>query len=310
MARLKKLTAAQVKHFETSGYVFPIAVLSSEEVASYQRCLEEFLGRVGLPLDPSMRHKPHLFLKWASDLVRHPSILDAVEDILGSHLLVWRSTFFIKQAHDPHYFPWHQDSAYWGFNSDAIVTAWIALTPSTRDNGCVRVLPGTHLQPELPHTIHFDGNNSLVRGQAVTVEVPDDRATNIELEAGDISLHHVRLLHGSLGNRSDGLRVGLAVRYIAPHVRPRGPRQSGTLVRGVDNHGYFDHEPLPRYDDDPVAVEWHARSARRYGAQLIRESLMKPTPRNLLTIARIVANPRKLRSAVGYLLGWPKSRIH
>jgi len=308
MASLNRLTLAQVKQFETDGYVSRIVALSNDEVARYQKCLKDFLGRVGLPLDPGMRHKPHLYLTWVSDLAHHPSVLGAVEDILGPNLLIWRSAFFIKQAHDPHYFPWHQDSAYWGFDSEAVITAWIALTDSAVENGCVRVVGGSHRQPELPHTVRLERNNSLVRGQSAAVEIPEESVTNIELKAGQISLHHVRLLHGSLSNRSDRARVGLVIRYIAPHVRRHGPRQSVTLVKGVDEYGHFDHEPTPRYDNDPVAMAWHTKSVRRFGVELLWETLKKPTPKGLLIAGRMIANRRMLKLTVRYISGWVNKR--
>jgi len=308
MASLKKLTRAQVEQFEIFGYVSPIVALSNDEVAHYHECLKDFLGRIGLPLDPGMGHKPHLYLKWVSDLAHHPNILGAVEDILGPNLLIWRSAFFIKQAHDPHYFPWHQDSAYWSFDSEAVITAWIALTDSGVENGCVRVVNGSHRRPDLPHTIRVERNNSLVHGQSAAVEIPEEGITNIELKAGEISLHHVHLLHGSLGNHSDNLRVGLVVRYVAPHVRRYGPRQSATLLKGVDEYGHFDHEPIPRYDNDPVAVAWHTKSVRRYGAELLWKKLMKPTPKSLLIAGRMIANRRMLKLAVRYISGWVNKR--
>jgi len=305
----KKLTPAQVKQFETDGYVSPIAALSDDEAALYEECLKDFLGRVGLPLDPGLGHNPHLYLKWVSDLAHHSNVLDAVEDILGPNLLVWRSGFFIKQAHDPRYYAWHQDSAYWGLDSEAVISAWIALTDSTVENGCVRVVAGSHRQPDLPHTIRLERNNNLSHGQSAAVEIPEERVTKLELKRGQISLHHVHLLHGSPGNHSDKLRVGLAVRYIAPHVRRYGWRQSATFVRGIDEHGYFDHEPIPRYDNDPVAVARHKKSVRRYGAEVLWEKLMKPTPKSLLIAGRMIADRRMLKLAMKYVSGWVNKRM-
>ena len=255
--------------------------------------------------DPATRHKPHLHSKWVGDLVRHPRVLDAVESILGPNLLVWRSVFFVKPAGDPRYIAWHQDSAYWGLSSDDEVTAWIALTESTVQNGCLRVVPGSHLRPAVPHELEFAENNLLVRGQRALVDVAEGEQRRLELLPGEMSLHHVRMLHGSAGNASDGPRVGLAVRYIATHVRQRGWRNSATLVRGKDEFGNFDLEPEPLGDDDPAALAWHRRSRRRYAVELLSETFLRPFPKNAGMLVRWLAHPARLFRATRSLVRPP-----
>lgn len=290
-----RLPADHVERFRSDGYFAPIPILSASDVSRTRACLDELMRRTGDLADPSARHKPHLRSKWVADLVRHPAILDAVEDVLGPNLFVWRSIFFAKPAGDPRFVAWHQDSAYWGLEPADVVTAWIALTDSSRDNGCLRVVPGSHLRPELPHGIRTSADNMLLRGQSAAVEVSDDDAHDIELAPGEMSLHHVRMLHGSRPNTSERPRVGLAIRYIATHVRQRGPRQGASLVRGDDAFGYFDHEPAPAHDDDPVALQWHRLSRRRYVGELLWETLRRPSPANLISVGRLIADPDKLR---------------
>lgn len=296
---LKKLSPAQARQFEESGCVFPITALAADEVARYGECLRVLLAREGAALHPSARHSPHLYLKWASDLVHHPQVLDAVEDVLGPDLLVWRSIFFIKPPHDPSYIAWHQDSAYWGLDPDAVVTAWIALTDSTVENGCLRIVAGSHRARDLPHRIQFGGGNILVRGQAL--EVPEERATNVELQAGQFSIHHERLIHGSLSNRSSGPRVGLAVRYLATRARSRGPRQRAVLVRGSDGYGHFDPDTPPARDYESAALRRHRRAIRRYALELCWDALLRPTPKNLLTAGRIFINRKMLKGIARHL---------
>src|SRR5262249_10351763 len=155
--------------------------------------LESFEARQKAPLQGALRHKTHVLFAWLNDLIRLPSILDAVEDILGPDLLCWSSSFFIKEAHDPAYVSWHQDSTYWGLSAPDVMTAWVAFTPSNRANGCMRVVPGTHLRDQVPHRDTFAEKNILTRGQEIAVHVDEDRAVDIILEPGEISLHHVRL---------------------------------------------------------------------------------------------------------------------
>jgi len=119
----------------------------------------------------------------------------------------------------------------------------------------------------------------------------------------------VRMLHGSRPNMSPRPRVGLAVRFVAPHVRQRGLRQGATLVRGADAFGNFDHEPEPRYDGDPVALKWHRRSRRRYAAELFWEVLRRPSPGNLLGAGRLMADPARLLVAIRSLWARPTAGL-
>jgi ectoine hydroxylase-related dioxygenase (phytanoyl-CoA dioxygenase family) len=206
------------------------------------------------------RNKPHLVFGWANRLVRHPKILDAVEDLLGPDLLVWGSGFFIKEPHDPAYISWHQDSTYWGLSHPDIVTAWVALSVSDAANGAMQVLPGSHLRDQLPHRDTFAQNNLLTRGQEVAVEVNPADAVMMPLQPGEMSLHHVRIVHGSEPNRADYRRIGFAIRYVPTYVRQTaGPKDYAMLVRGADRFRHFDYEPEPRQDLGEAEVATHAR---------------------------------------------------
>src|SRR5438552_1488005 len=219
-------------------------------------------GRLG----GELRHKPHLLFTWLADLVRHPAILDAVEDVLGPNLLVWSTSFFIKEARDPAYVSWHQDATYWGLSAPDVLTAWVAFTDATVENGAMRMVPGSHAE-QLEHRDTFAAHNLLSRGQEISVEVDETRGVDILLRAGEMSLHHVRMVHGSPANRSDDRRIGFAIRYIPTYVRQiAGDGDSAMLVRGVDDHHYFAPEYPPSSDLAPEARAHHAavwRSRRR-----------------------------------------------
>lgn len=293
---MKRLSEAQRAAFGEQGYLAPLDTLSADEARDCERRLVSLLGP-RREATSGLRNKPHLLLRWVADLVLDARVLDAVEDLLGPDLLVLRSVFFVKPPGDRSYLAWHQDVAYWDLSAgDRVVSAWIALTDSTVGNGCVRVVPGSHREPLLEHRLGHDANNRLVHGQAAAVEVPPERIACLELRAGQMSLHDGRMLHGSLGNPSNQLRAGLAVRFIPPDVRQRGLRASATLVRGVDRFGYYDHEPLPRFDDDPVARAWHARSLRRYAVQVVWQALRHPSARQVSLIARMAARRDALRA--------------
>ena len=255
---MKKLSAATVEAYERDGILFPLRVMDEATASSMRAKVEALAVAEGGKLSRATNQKPHLLLPWLADLVRHSDVLDPVEDILGPDLLCWASGFFWKQPKDPAFISWHQDSTYWGLSHADIVTAWIALTPSTPESGCMQVVPGTHHREQVAHRDTFAENNLLSRGQEIAVEVNPEEVVDVVLQPGEMSLHHVRLFHGSEPNRSDLPRIGFAVRYIPTYIRQTtAARDSATLVRGQDAFGHFDLEPRPETDFDPTCVAFH-----------------------------------------------------
>jgi ectoine hydroxylase-related dioxygenase (phytanoyl-CoA dioxygenase family) len=218
-----------------------------------------------------MKQKPHLLFTWLDELARDDGVLDAVEGVIGPNILCWASGFFTKEAHDPSYVSWHQDLTYWGLEPADIVTAWVALSPSTPESGCMRVIPGSHKQDVLAHTETFAEHNLLSRGQEIQVEVDERQSADVVLQPGEMSLHHVKLIHGSGANRADDRRIGFAIRYVPTYVRQTaGAEDSAMLVRGVDTYGHFLEETPPAADLDEAALAQHAAVTARAAQILMR----------------------------------------
>ena len=254
----KVLTPAEVAAYEERGYHSPLRAYSAAEAAGLRDRLRESEAKCGGRFDARRNQRQHLVFPWLDEMVRHPRILDAVEDVLGPDLLVWGSQFFAKNGGDPSYVSWHQDATYWGLSSPDVVTAWVAFTPSTVESGCMRVVPGTQ-HAQVPHKDTFAETNLLSRGQEVEVDVDENDAVDVILAPGEMSLHHVLICHGSKPNRANHRRVGFAIRYIAASVyQTSGVRESATLVRGKDANKHFDHELPPEADLHPEAVKRHA----------------------------------------------------
>lgn len=253
----KFLTEAQIQQFKEFGYVSNLRVMDIKQTQAIRDLLEDFEKRQGSPLHGSQRHKTHLLFPWLNDLVRQTKIVDAIEDLYGHNILCWTSNFFIKEAHDPSFVSWHQDSTYWGLSSTDVVTAWIALSASNKSNGAMAVIPGTHSMEQIPHRDTYSKNNLLTRGQEVAVEVDEGRSVTLELEPGEMSLHHVRIIHGSPPNNSDTRRIGFAIRYIPTYVKQIEGDDSATLVRGEDNFKTFVHEPRPSQEMEHTFVKLH-----------------------------------------------------
>ncbi|HEX3885151.1 MAG TPA: phytanoyl-CoA dioxygenase family protein [Stellaceae bacterium] len=266
----KLLTDTQVETYRRDGYLAPVRVMDEDEARSVRAALEAIEAGMGGPLKGDVRHKPHLLFPVLADLVRHPVILDAIEDVLGPDILCWSSNFFIKEAETPSFVSWHQDSTYWGLSTPDVATAWVALTPSNLENGAMEVIPGSHHADQIPHRDTFDHDNLLTRGQEVMVEVDDAEAVPLVLRPGEISLHHVRLVHGSPPNPSPDRRIGFAIRYIPTSLRQLEGEDSATLVRGTDRYRHFDHEPRPNCNLDPEILELHKRLTERSAQILYR----------------------------------------
>jgi ectoine hydroxylase-related dioxygenase (phytanoyl-CoA dioxygenase family) len=244
--------------YHRDGYLSPIRVFSPEAALAYRGKLEAIEASGLLPAG-ALRSKCHLLLTWVDEIVRHPKVLDAVEAIIGPNILVWGTSFFIKEPRNKSFVSWHQDLTYWGLEPAEIVTAWIALSESTHENGAMRVVPGSHTLEVLPHADTFAPENLLSRGQEIRVDVDAAKAVALELEPGQMSLHHVKLIHGSEPNPSLKRRIGLAVRYVPTHVRQTaGMVDSAMLVRGVDSFGHFHGEERPQSDLSPAALAHHA----------------------------------------------------
>ncbi len=255
------LNDAQIARYRKSGYVFPVPGLTPGEAADIRTGIEDFERRTGMVAGHAIRNKGHLKLTQLYDLIFHPQVLDAVESVLGPDILCWGSSLFVKEANDPGFVAWHQDSYYWGLEPDDVVSAWIALYPSTIENGAMRVVPGSQTMPPLSHRKSAsDSANMLFTHEEVAEDVDESKAVDIVLEQGEMSLHHVKILHGSPPNCSNGRRMGYAIRYVGPHVRQRGDMNSATLVRGEDRYGYFARDPVPASDMEPAIVAFVDRN--------------------------------------------------
>lgn len=258
----KLLANEAVEQYQRDGYYFPIRVLSTTEAQAYRRSLETYEARHDA-LKGALRHKSHLLFTWANRLVHHPRILDAVEDVLGPNILCWSTSFFIKEPHDPAYVSWHQDSTYWGLEPMDILTAWVALSDVSVASGAMKFLPQSHRIEQLSHTDTFHQDNLLSRGQVIDMDIDESKGVDVPLQAGEMSLHHVRLVHGSAPNTADDRRIGFAIRYIATHVKQVNGRDSAMLVRGVDHYGHFEPDVEPTEDLSEVAVTAHQQVTGR-----------------------------------------------
>src|SRR5262245_54576921 len=262
-----QLSEQQRRQFERDGYLCPIRVLDDREVERHLASYTEYTAANKARLDalpPNQKYKvlseTHFVLPWVHEIVTHPRVLDAVEGLLGPNLLAWNSNWFTKMPGEKTFVSWHQDGTYWKLNPPTVVTAWVALTPSMATNGCMRVIPGTHTEPMIPQRETYLPENALSRGQEIAVDVDEAQAVDLSLRPGQMSLHHIWIIHGSNANTSkDTPRIGLAIRYTRPEVVQESPTKPfAMLVRGEDTCGNFNLQPSPTFTS-PQQQDSHHR---------------------------------------------------
>ena len=271
----KRLSSKDIEYFHNEGYVSPIRVMSEAEAGDVRKHLEEFEARTGGPLrgvcairricsSPGLPTSCVMKRYWTRSRTSTDRICCAGP-----------LNFFIKEAQNPAFVSWHQDSTYWGLSEPDVVTAWVALTPSNESNGAMQVIPGTHTLDQIPHRDTFDKHNLLTRGQEVAVEVDAAKAVTLPLRAGEMSLHHVRLVHGSPPNPSADRRIGFAIRYIPTRICQTVGEDNATLVRGEDRFHHFELEPRPTRELEPDFVALHKRITERNAQILYRGTGVK-----------------------------------
>ena len=239
---LRRLTPDQVRQYHDRGYLRGFRVFDDGEVARLQAEYEE-LPKL-LPPGTNINfvnwwHKRNRFLY---DLCMDPRLLDHVEDLLGPNFFLWGSQFFVKEPGDDKVVPWHQDAQYWPLAPQSAVTVFIAFTDCDRENACMRVIPGTHQVGLLRHHTRDDGRYVL-KQEVDEGEFDPADAVDLELKAGEISLHHDGIVHGSGANSSERRRVGFTMRFSSTDVKcdlSVWPNFQAFLARGVD---LYRHNP-------------------------------------------------------------------
>jgi ectoine hydroxylase-related dioxygenase (phytanoyl-CoA dioxygenase family) len=254
------LGADELAHYREHGYVFPRYRLPDGLVrelraaldgllASYTDVKQEDLANPHM-LPPTDGPGTNPFMRAA----RQPEILDMLAQLLGPDLVLWITRVLCKPAAKGREVPWHQDGEYWPMRPLATCSVWIALDPASTANGCMRFIPGSHKQQQL-YRHHVTNRDNLVLNLELDQDQFDEaQAVNVELEAGQMSLHDVRLIHGSLANTSGQRRAALIMRYmpatshydrsLVTQRRDNSPfnifHQPLWLMRGVDRSGKND----------------------------------------------------------------------
>jgi len=239
------LTANDIDHYNKKGYVSPIDALTSKEAKEIRNEIEKIEKKWPGALEGINRNYVHLISPVFNKVCLNKKILDAVESIIGKNILICGTTLFIKNSNEKGFVSFHQDAKYIGLEPHNWVTVWIAITESNEKNGCMMMLPGSHKENIVHHDQNFDENNLLTRGQTIE-NVPLEKTEPVILKAGQISLHHPKIVHGSGINNSDDRRIGFVVQsYIGSNVDQVLGKMYVQLARGEDKYKYHEYSYIP-----------------------------------------------------------------
>ena len=239
--------------YARDGVLPRVDVYSKSEIEGFRaqfNALEAREGKENCAVGLQARHMDERFI-W--ELSTDKRVLDVMQAVMGDDVMLLSTHFFCKYPEqDPTSFvAWHQDITYWGLEPSEAHTAWIAIDDSDVENGCMRVIPGSHTRGIAPHAKSEKSGNLLSINQEIPDEhVDDSNAVDIILDAGQMSVHEGQLLHASMPNRSDRRRCGLTVRFIPPRVRQAElnsvkAKWFPIVVRGADTCGNFETTEAP-----------------------------------------------------------------
>ena len=242
---MSSLNEKQLKDYEDYGFVAPINVLTLEEATKIKEEIEYIEKKWPDELIGLGRNNVHYISPIFDQVCHNSKILDAVESIIGKDILVGGTTLFIKDPDKKGFVSWHQDAKYIGFEPHNWVTACLAITDANEENGCMRMWSGSHKEKIKEHKDTFNENNLLTRGQTVQNIPLEDTTPNI-LKAGQLSLHHPMIVHGSGSNKSNTRRIGFVIQsYIGTNVDQVIGKVYVQQARGKDNFKYHEHTKRP-----------------------------------------------------------------
>jgi Phytanoyl-CoA dioxygenase (PhyH) len=216
------LTEKEVADYRHNGYLVPSYRLPDALLKTLQITLQELID-ANPGVRPEKLVSAHIEGKNDDgvigssrflELAMYPPLIDMVSQVIGPDVALWGCQIFCKPAEDGYATPWHQDGQYWPMRPLATCTVWIALEPSLKSNGCLRVIPGSHTHKVLHPHLHED-RAELTLNQSVNSDCFDpSQAQDLELQPGQMSLHDVFMIHGANANTSDMRRTGVAIRYM------------------------------------------------------------------------------------------------
>ena len=239
------LTTDQLNHYKDKGYIYPVNALTSFEAKEIREEIEKIENEWPGALEGINRNYIHLISPIFNKVCLNKNILDAVQSVIGKNILICGTTLFIKNPNEKGFVSYHQDAKYIGLEPHNWVTVWLAVTDANEHNGCMRMLPGSHKENLKSHEQKFDDNNLLTRGQTIK-GVPLNKTEPVILKAGQVSLHHPLVVHGSGLNKSNDRRIGFVIQsYIGTNVNQVIGKMFVQKARGEDEYKFHEYSKIP-----------------------------------------------------------------
>lgn len=244
------LTIDEIDTFNREGYLKEFKIYSDDEISNIR---QEFDGIIETVLARGDHNysiiSAHLKSRMVYDIVKDQRIVAYISDLLGEDVVCWGAHFFCKIPGDGKIVAWHQDASFWPLSPSRTVTAWLAIDDADTENACMRFVATSHHDGHLTYHKSSEGENNVLN-QTVEEVSRYGTSVDVELKAGEISLHSDLLLHGSELNRSDRRRCGLTIRYCAAAVRADLDwNKEGVIVKGADPTGHWADLPKPAVDN-------------------------------------------------------------
>jgi phytanoyl-CoA hydroxylase len=245
-------TAELLSAYEERGYAIVRGAIDPA-LAAEMAAHVQWLGKKHPDVRPEALHH-HLLVHdpFVHRLTGDERLLDIAKQFIGPDIAVFGAHYIAKRPSSGQAVGWHQDGTYWPLEPMEVVTLWVAGTRSNVANGCMRVIPGTQKNRLMTpaEMIKVDQKDHVLDLAIHPDQIDESRAVDIELQAGDVSIHNPQIIHGSNANRSDRWRVGLTLRYIPTTTRVKSEGHECILLRG---------SPAPEvgnvYAERPVFVD-------------------------------------------------------
>ena len=239
----------QIEAFNREGFLKSIRIFSAAEIGQirtyFDKLLEQAIAGGGDSYSISTAHLSH---GRVYDILTDERIVSRVSDLLGENVIAWGSHFFCKLPNDGKRVAWHQDASYWPLSPSKTVTVWLAVDDADVENACMRFLAGSQVYGHLTYRPSTPDEHNVL-DQTVEDAEQYGTAVDVELAAGEVSIHTDLLLHGSEANTSTRRRCGLTLRYCAADVRAGLDwNQKGVIVRGSDPSGHWANPARPERD--------------------------------------------------------------
>lgn len=239
------------RQYERDGYVLFPEALDEQLVAEASDHVAWLLARHPDLRPEQLGHTLMTHDPFWHRLVADERLLDIAEQFIGPDIALFASHYICKPPRDGQAVLWHQDGSYWPLDPMEVITLWLAIDPATPENGCMRVVPGSH-RLDLKGVRESREVANVLQSQMPLDFVDADRAVDCALPAGGVSVHHPNIVHGSEPNLSERRRCGLTIRYIPTTTRILGtpdgtPFPSAFLLRGCAAPGVNAYNPRPPY---------------------------------------------------------------